>query len=145
MADTVNLRTNELGYIKLYDICDQEKVILPSNIVVPDFNVCTNTRDTTTIITRYKPHRIVKDSHLKDTQLQVSQDFLYYATQSYNDLTCSYPAIPQIRTIFDFICTNIRLYNNICNYYHTLSKYKPHKVDTDSHSIDAVIFTALTY
>nr|DAU94388.1 MAG TPA: hypothetical protein [Caudoviricetes sp.] len=70
---------------------------------------------------------------------------MYYATQSYNDLTCSYPAILQIRTIFDFICTNIRLYNNICNYYHTLSKYKPHKVDTDSHSIDAVIFTALTY
>ncbi len=145
MAHTINLRTNELGYIKLYDICDQEKVILLSNIVVPDFNVCTNTRDTTTINTRYKPHRIVKDSHLKDTQLQVSQDFLYYATQSYNDLTCSYPAIPQIRTIFDFICTNIRLYNNICNYYHTLSKYKPHKVDTDSHSIDAVIFTALIY
>lgn len=25
------------------------------------------------------------------------------------------------------------------------SEYKPHKVDTDSHSIDAVIFTALTY
>ncbi len=66
MADTVNLRTNELGYIKLYDICDWKKVILPSNIVVPDFNVCTNTRDTTTINTRYKPHRIVKDSHLKE-------------------------------------------------------------------------------
>ena len=119
--------------------------IVRNDVVVPDFNVCTNTRDTTTINTRYEPHRIVKDSHLKDTQLQVSQDFLYYATQSYNDLTCSYPAILQIRTIFDFICTNIRLYNNICNYYHTLSKYKPHKVDTDSHSVDAVIFTALTY
>ena len=62
MANTINLRTNELGYIKLYDICDWKKVILPSNIVVPDFNVCTNTRDTTTINTRYKPHRIVKDS-----------------------------------------------------------------------------------
>ena len=43
MANTINLRTNELGYIKLYDICDWKKVILPSNIVVPDFNVCTNT------------------------------------------------------------------------------------------------------
>ena len=40
---------------------------------------------------------------------------------------------------------NIRLYNNICNYYHTLSKYKPHKVDTDSHSVDAVNITALTF
>lgn len=46
MAHTINLRTNELGYIKLYDICDWKKVILPSNIVVPDFNVCTNTRVT---------------------------------------------------------------------------------------------------
>lgn len=81
---------------------------------------------------------------LKIPSYRSARIFLYYATQSYNDLTCSYPAIPQIRTIFDFICTNIRLYNNICNYYHTLSKYKPHKVDTDSHSIDAVIFTALT-
>ena len=26
-----------------------------------------------------------------------------------------------------------------------ITEYKPHKVDTDSHSIDAVIFTALTY
>lgn len=43
MAHTINLRTNELGYIKLYGICDWKKVILPSNIVVPDFNVCTNT------------------------------------------------------------------------------------------------------
>lgn len=62
MAHTINLRTNGLGYIKLYDICDWKKVILPSNIVVPDFNVCTNTH----INMRYKPHRIVKDSHLKD-------------------------------------------------------------------------------
>lgn len=43
MANTVNLRTDKLGYIKLYGICDWKKVILPSNIVVPDFNVCTNT------------------------------------------------------------------------------------------------------
>lgn len=43
MTDTVNLRTDKLGYIKLYDICDWKEVILPSNIVVPDFNVCTNT------------------------------------------------------------------------------------------------------
>lgn len=43
MAHTVNLRTDKLGYIKLYGICDWKKVILPSNIVVPDFNVCTNT------------------------------------------------------------------------------------------------------
>lgn len=146
MAHTINLRAYmgcRSPYILLYSLLFTTS---PYQIVaIPDFNVCTNTRDTTTINTRYKPHRIVKDSHLKDTQLQVSQDFLYYATQSYNDLTCSYPAIPQIRTIFDFICTNIRLYNNICNYYHTLSKYKPHKVDTDSHSIEAVIFTALTY
>lgn len=34
MANTINLRTNELGYIKLYDICDWKKVILPSNIVM---------------------------------------------------------------------------------------------------------------
>lgn len=43
MAHTINLRTDKLGYIKLYGICDWKKVILPSNIVVPDFNVCTNT------------------------------------------------------------------------------------------------------
>lgn len=42
--------------------------IVRNDIVVPDFNVCTNTRDTTTINTRYKPHRIVKDSHLKERQ-----------------------------------------------------------------------------
>nr|DAW89344.1 MAG TPA: hypothetical protein [Caudoviricetes sp.] len=45
--------------------------IVSNNIVVPDFNVCTNTRDTTTINTRYKPHRIVKDSHLKERQRRV--------------------------------------------------------------------------
>ena len=44
MANTKVLRTDKLGYIKLYDICDWKKVILPSNVVVPDFNVCTNTQ-----------------------------------------------------------------------------------------------------
>lgn len=65
MADTVNLRTDKLGYIKLYDICGWKKVILPSNIVVPDFNVCTNTRDTTTIIRDISPTGLLRILTLK--------------------------------------------------------------------------------
>lgn len=66
MANTVNLRTKQtwLHHIIVRLVTDN---IVSNDVVVPDFNVCTNTRDTTTINTRYKPHRIVKDSHLKDT------------------------------------------------------------------------------
>lgn len=43
MAHTINLRTNELGYIILLldPVTDN---IVSNDVVVPDFNVCTNTQ-----------------------------------------------------------------------------------------------------
>lgn len=42
MADTVNLRTDKLGYIILLldPVTDN---IVSNDVIVPDFNVCTNT------------------------------------------------------------------------------------------------------
>ena len=89
MAHTINLRTNELGYIILLldPVTDN---IVSNDVVVPDFNVCTNTYFLTIKLNRqimlkgirYKPHRIVKDSHLKDAVNITALTMLYeYYTQ----------------------------------------------------------------